>query len=359
MTKILKYEPDYASAPGATLKEILDERGISQSNFALRAGMTEKTISQIINGMAPISVETADKFQMVLGIPATFWNRRELAYRESVTRAAELKKLESEVAWLKEVPVNELVKRKFVKKTSDKTIMVRQVLEFFGVSSVDAWRNVLGNTIVQFRGGEAHKKYPGFVAAWRRIGVLAAQRMRTAQFDAQEFKSALNKVRSLTREEAVVWRVKMPELCACAGVAVVLVEEIPNASISGMARWLNDKPMIQLSLKYRRDDQFWFTFFHEAGHILLHGRKQVFVDYGFSTETEEEREANEFARDFLIPPQHAKRLGALKTRAQIRQFAESIGIAPGIVVGRMQYDEIAYQGAFNDLKRTYKWDNEP
>ncbi|HEX3998554.1 MAG TPA: helix-turn-helix domain-containing protein [Pirellulales bacterium] len=351
------YHPDYATPPGATLKEAIEARGLSQADFAARMGMAEKTVSQIVNGIAPISVDTAYKLELVLGIPASFWNRMELAYREHLIRSEETSKLEVDIAWLKEIPVKELIERKYIVAATDKSHLVRQLLEFFGVSSVQAWRDVLAKSAIQFRGGEAHQKYPGYVAAWRRLGVLSAQAMETAPFNPQEFLRALRTVRGMTTKNAKEWSVEIKSVCAAAGVAVALTEEIPKASISGAARWLTkDKAMIQVSLKYKTDDQFWFTFFHEAGHILKHGKKQVFVDYGYSEDQEEEREANEFARDFLIPPSYAHRLPFVaKSRPLIKDFAATIGISPGIVVGRLQHDGLVYPGAYTDLKRKYEW----
>jgi addiction module HigA family antidote len=351
------FQPDYATPPGTTLKEVLEERGLSQSDFAARMGMAEKTVSQIINGIAPITVETAYKLELVLGIPASFWNRMELAYREYLTRVEEATKLEADISWLKELPVAELIKRKCISATPDKSHLVRQLLEFFGVSSVQAWRDVLSRSAVQFRGGEAHQKHPGYVAAWRRLGVLSAQDLETAQFNAQEFLRVLRAVRAMSTKSARDWSVEIKTVCAAAGVAVALIKEIPNAAVSGAARWLTkDKAMIQVSLKYGTDDQFWFTFFHECGHILKHGKRQSFIDYGYSDDDEEEREANEFARDLLIPVSEAHKLPLVaKSRALVKDFAQRIGVSPGIVVGRLQHDKLLYQSAFNDLKRKYEW----
>jgi transcriptional regulator with XRE-family HTH domain len=350
------FQPDYISPPGDTLKEVLEMQGLSQADFAVRCGMAEKTISQIINSVAPITVETAEKFELVTGVPATFWNRRELTYREAISRQEAAARMQADVEWLKELPVKELIDRELVEPSNDKPTMVRRLLEFFGVSSVDAWKTVLSGATVQFRGGEAHDRYPGYVAAWRRIGVILAQQINTEPFDSQEFSKALTAVRNLTTRPAGEWSGEITRLCAAAGVAFVMVPEIPHASISGAARWLTkDKALIQLSLKYKSDDQFWFTFFHEAGHILLHGKKQVFVDYGYSADTEEEREANRFARNFLIPESKAHYLPTLKTRKQIKTFAKMLGISDGIVVGRLQHDDLRFKSAFNDLKRKLEW----
>jgi len=355
-TQPLKYEPDYAVAPGATLKEMLEEKGISQIELSVRAELDKKTINQIVNGVAPITYDTAEKFELVLGVPARFWNQRELEYREALARIAATERLKSETAWLSEVPVGVLQDRGLVPQEEDKVVLVRLVLKFFGVSSVDAWREAWGNPAAQFRGGAAKDKRPGYVAAWLRIGDLQAEAVNTAPFDGDEFRRALSDVRKMTTLPASQWVKDVPARCAAAGVAVVFTKEIATAAVSGATRWpTKDKALIQLSLKFKSDDQIWFTFYHEAGHILLHSKKQMFVDFGVSDGADEEREADAFARDQLVPPAQANRLPYLKNRGQISAFAQAIGIAPGIVVGRLQKDRLAFPSAFNDLKRKVRW----
>ncbi len=351
-----RFEPDYVSPPGATLQEVLDELGMSQSDLAIRAGMAHKTINQIVNGVAPISVETADKLELVTGTPASFWNRRELAYREVLNRIEATQKLEADVAWLKEIPATELVKRRFVQPTDDKPLLVRRALQFFGVSSVESWKKLVNNPALQFRGKASQDKRPGYVAAWRRMGVLQGHEVTTQPFDSEAFRQALLEVREMTVLPAAEWPTKVRNICAGAGVAVVLTREIPGAGVSGIARWLaKDKALIQLSLKYKTDDQVWFTFFHEAGHIVLHRKKLVFMDFGYSEETKDEREANSFARDLLIPRAYASRLPFLKSARQIKEFAAELKIAPGIVVGRLQHDGFIGHRLHHGLKRKYEW----
>lgn len=350
------FEPDYSVAPGATLKETLDARGISQSDLAVRTGMAEKTISQIINGIAPITVETAEKLELVLSVPARFWNRRELSYRESLARLEAVDDFNAEVAWLDEIPVKTLRERLSMDDHATKPQLVRLALKFFGVSSVDAWRNVWECPAVQYRGQAAQKKRPGYVAAWLRMGELQAESILTEPFEAGTFRQVLADVRDLTLTPATQWAKEVPRLCASAGVAVVFTKEIPTAGVSGATRWVTkDKVLMQLSLKYKSDDQFWFSLFHEAGHVLLHGKKQVFIEYGTDDATDEEKEANRFARDWLIPSSQSHKLPYLRNRAQIRSFAHSIEIAPGIVVGRLQHDKLVFPSAFNDLKRKLNW----
>jgi hypothetical protein len=167
----------------------------------------------------------------------------------------------------------------------------------------------------------------------------------------------LEQARVLTREPPEVFQPALVAACASAGVAVVFVPELPKTGVSGATRWLTaDKALIQLSLRYKSDDQLWFTFFHEAGHVLLHGKRDVFIE-GDAMDDAKEQEANRFAADHLIPPVALRRLlmGGRPTLAQIETFAQEIGIAPGIVVGRLQKERVLEHRIGNGLKRRLCW----
>ena len=157
-------------------------------------------------------------------------------------------------------------------------------------------------------------------------------------------------------------------MCAAAGVAVVWVPELQNTAISGCARWLSDKrALVGLTLRYKTDDQLWFTFFHELAHVLLHRHKRGFVidnadkdlaDRVVDPEMQQlELEANRFAADTLIPP---RLLGDFVrqqafTSESIHDFAELLGVGPGIVVGRLQFDGILGRHQGNALKQKLDW----
>jgi HTH-type transcriptional regulator/antitoxin HigA len=325
----------------------------------VRTGLAEKTISQIINGVAPITYETAGKLEMATGVAARFWNNRELVYREALTRIEEQKRLAADTEWLRSVPVTTLVDRGYVEHSPDKSTLIRNVLKFFGVSSVEAWKNTWLKPAVQYRGSDAQQRHPGYVAAWLRMGELDASKLDCQPYSPKAFRDALEYIRSLTTKNASEWFPELIRVCAAAGVAVVFVPEVPGAAVSGVVKWLTkDKALIQLSLKYKTDDQLWFTFFHEAAHILLHSKKEVFIEDG-AGDNLEEQEANEFARDILIPPARTRNFAYLKSKAAIISFAQSIGIAPGIVVGRLQREDILPKSHCNDLKRKLKWGTEP
>jgi len=353
MAKKYGFEPDYVDAvpPGDTLKETLDVKGLSQSDLSTRTGLAEKTISQIINGISPISLDTADKLELTLGIPARFWNKRELTYREALARAESTERLKTETTWLRELPLKELIQRKFITASDSKPELVRQALRFFGVSNVAAWRETWVTPCVQFRGQKVQKRHPGKVAAWLRMGEIKAESIECQAYDGKKFREALREIRCYANKPADKWYPAMLRLCAEAGVAVVFVKQIPGASINGATKWLNkDKALIMLSLKHKTDDHVWFTFFHEAVHVLKHGKKLMFIDDDQTSNDTLEEEADRIAGDILIPPSCASELPRLRGRVEIKAFARSAGVSPGIVVGRLQREKYLSYKMCNDLK---------
>jgi len=139
---------------------------------------------------------------------------------------------------------------------------------------------------------------------------------------------------------------------------VVFVPGLPKTGLSGATRWLNpEKALIQLSLRYKTNDHLWFTFFHEAGHILLHGKKELFLEGANGMDEEREAEANAFSRDLLIPPRAWRSFieRADFSFQMVQDFAEDIAIAPGIVVGRLQHEGFFPHNRGNRLKVYYRW----
>ncbi|MDD5558437.1 HigA family addiction module antitoxin [Candidatus Methylomirabilis sp.] len=349
------FEPEYAVPPGRTLQETIDALGMGQRDLATRAGLSAKHINQIIRGVATISHETAIRLEQVTGVSARMWNNLEVNYREQLAKLEEKKRLEHDLAWLKKIPTGELIKRGKIEKQTDRVLMLKAVLGFFGVADVEAWNKIWLSPTVAYRKSAVFQGKPEAMATWLRLGELAARAVPCAPFDKSRFRSVLHEIRAITLEKPEVSVPKMKGLCADAGVAMVLVPEIRNAPVSGATRWLTpEKAMLQLSLRYKTNDQFWFTFFHEAGHILCGGKKEVFIDLNHAT-GKGEMEADSFAADHLIPPRSASELNGLKSTWAIEAFAESIGIAPGIVVGRLQHEGMIGHDQFNGLKMRYQW----
>lgn len=349
------YDPDYAVPPGQTLQETIDALGIDQRELAARAGLSAKHINLVIKGTAPITHDTAIRLERVTGVPARTWNNLEANYREQLARLEERDKLQAQLDWLKTIPTGELIKRKAIPPTKDKVKLLESVLAFFGVGSVDAWKEGWLNHQFAFRKSLSFEGKIGAMATWLRLGELEAQRVACQPFDRATFRGALDQIRGLTVKGPDVFVEKMIELCANAGVALVLIPEIKHAPVSGAAKWLTaTKAMICLNLRGKCNDRFWFTFFHEAGHILNDSKKETYIDVAYADD-EREHQANKFAADILIPPSHEIELPRLTQFVAVQEFARRIGVAPGIVVGRLQREEIIKYHQFNGLKQKLVW----
>lgn len=349
------FTPDYAVPPGATLAETIEDLGMTQTELAQRMGRPLKTINEIIAGTAQIMPETALQLEKVTGVPAAFWNNAESNYREQLARLADRERQAEEVGWLDQFSYREMAKLSFVPPVSDKVERVGQLLRFFGVASPKQWESTYGELCGAARESAKFKADLGDLSAWLRTGELLAQRCECQPYDREKFLSHLKKIRSLTAmNPAEAWP-EVCRLCAEAGVAVVLVPELPNTHVSGFTRWLaSDKALIQLSLRYKTDDSLWFTFFHEAAHILLHGKRDIFVEYR-GVESPKEAEANCWAGEFLIAEKDwqtfISRLPSQPTLPHIVNFASEQGIAPSVVLGRLQHREKRVPpGRFNQLK---------
>jgi HTH-type transcriptional regulator/antitoxin HigA len=347
-------QTDYATSPGETLQELMEEQGLTQRDLARRANLSPKHVNQLLHGLVSLSPEVAQRLELVTGMPARMWNQLEALYQSDLQRIKARRDLEESSEWLNAMPIKALLKRGILPETpSDQASRVQQMLSFFGVASVSAWDNVYASLECSFRQSAAHEIKPGSVAAWLRLGEIAAREVRCEPFDAKGMRAALPELRALTCEPPNIFAPKMQAICAAHGVVVIFVEEIEGARASGVMRWLTpDKALIQLSFRYRMDDQFWFTFFHEIGHVLLHGKTDLWIEGDHSSEgNPKESEADQFSSDLLMPPNNARILPTLRSKSSVIDFARRIGIAPGIVVGRLQHDHIWSQRNGNGLKR--------
>lgn len=354
------FEPDYAVPPGATLLDTIEALGMSQRDLATRAGLAAKTINLIVKGKERISHKTSVVLERVTGVPARMWNNLEANYREQVARLEDRKQLEARVAWLSRtgIPVRELIKRGVLSPAKDKVKLLQAVLQFFGVRNPQAWERTWAKPENAYRKSSRFTLELGPTAAWLRLGELRAQEIETAPYDRAAFRAALDEIRKLTIKPPDVFEPRMLELCGAAGVAVALVPPINGCPAYGAARWVTSgKAVIQLSLRGKYEDQLWFTFFHEAAHILNDPKRAIFLDNG-KAEHDCEKAANRFAADLLIPPDAAALLGTLRGYPAVKDFARSIGIAPGIVVGRMQKDGWVEYSHYNRLKRKFDWKHE-
>jgi HTH-type transcriptional regulator/antitoxin HigA len=350
--------PDEPVAPGETIAEILSDRGLTQADFALRLGRTEKNVSQLVAGVAPITHELAIDLERVLGVPSGFWNNAEARYRDLLSRAAERERLAADAQWAKQFPLKAMADRDWIARETRPAEQTEEALRFFAVSSPDAWQAYWGSPRrLAARMTDAYTPDIPALTAWLRRGEIEAASVETASFDPERFAEALGRLRGLTLESPDSWQSVIQGECAGCGVAVVFVRELPKIRCHAVSRWLTpDKALIQLCLRYRTDDHLWFSLFHEAAHVLRHSKKRAFVD-DLAADSPEEREADRFAAQWLVPRSELDELlvHGVPTKTTVVEFAARIGVSPSIVVGRLQHDGVIPQSWMNDLKTRLEW----
>ena len=360
------FKPNAVLHPGETVLEYLDFFGWSQRALARRTGLAPKTISTICNGKAPITPPTALAFEKAFQRPAHLWLNLQIHYDEAEARDRQIAKSFQWSEWVRNFPLKEMKQLKFSLPAGGSDADV--LLSFFGVSSPESWNSVWKASAVAYRQTRSLRAREESIAAWVRETEIVARKLAVADFNEQRLLSSLNELRHLTRIGADEIMDPVQKICAGAGVAVVWVPALRSTGISGCARWLTEKrALVGLTLRYKTDDQLWFTLFHEIGHILLHRTKRPFVvdnaakdlfDRVVDPEMQRyEGEASRFSADTLIPP------GALGdfirkgifTNESIHDFAEVIGIGPGIVVGRLQFEGVLAHHQGNALKQKLDW----
>ncbi len=366
MARATGFEPLWASPPGETIAEILELKHLSSADLAVMIETTQEDIDDLLEGKTSISLGVARDLASALGSSVEFWMARDIQYRDDVSRLQN-----TELEWLREVPVGDMIKFGWVSPRPHPEEEVSACLAFFGVQSVQTWRRAYGGleNMAAFRTSSSFDSHPGSVAAWLRRGEIEAAEIDTKPWNPERFTEALEKIRGLTKvKDPHRFIPTLRDLCGDAGVAVAVVRAPSGCRASGAVRFLNpDKALVQLSFRHLSDDHFWFSFFHEAGHLLFHQERIAVLESlrgdncGLLEETdplseEEESEASVFAAETLIPPQFQEQLQKLPTVTRsVLRFSARVGVSPGIVVGQLQHSGRVAPNRLNRLKRRYKW----
>jgi addiction module HigA family antidote len=359
-TKLL-YRPDKVSAPGVTLLDVLEERGMTQAELAERTGRPLKTINEIVRGKTAITSETAIQLERVLGTPAEFWNQREANYRAYLARLKESENLAVQKDWLKQFPIKEMKKRGWLKDWGDSVAdQMISILNFFGVATPEQWQLGWTRRRLAFRKAMNLNSNIGAVSAWLRQGELDGEKIVCKLFNKERLLNSLKKICELTLEkDSQIFIPKLVDICAECGIAIVFIEPFPRVAVYGASCWLNpEKALIQLSGRGKTTDTLWFNIFHEIGHIIKHSKKEIFIEIDDKsiTKSQEEIEADEYASETLISSARLNEWLKKNNRLNadiISNFAKELNIAPGILVGRLQHIKRVRYSQYNELKFKY------
>lgn len=355
---------DLAIPPGEFLEEVIEELAITKKELAQRMSRPASKLSAIYSGDKAITPETALQLEKVVGVPAHIWTGLEDEYRLTLARQEEasgIQQLKEESSLLKKFCYAELVKLGKIAKRTKTIEKVRELQRFFGVTSLNNITTLKRyQAAFRYSGTKQRKPSPEAIAAWLRMGELEGQKKECNLFNKQVLKDNLNILRRMTTKSPEEFENRLCKVLLESGVVLVLVHNLPKTYVHGATFWLgNNKAILMLTIRCKWADIFWFSLFHEIGHLLLHSKQDIFLEGDLEDKrlNKLEKEADNFAGDVLIPPD---RYGSfLKSSSfypkDIVKFAKSLGVNPGIIVGRLQHDERIDKSWHNNLRSQYEW----
>ncbi len=338
------YTPERISPPGDTIRDILEDLGMSQADLARRMGRPANKINQIIQGKKEITADTALELESVLGLPASFWMNREQNFRLALSARKQREAQTQACEKAKEFPCAEMARLGWIVKKTTWLGKYQELLRFFGTAKLNALKGAV-DLAPSFRKSDGKTANPEALAAWLRKGFIEAQKLERAAYSKQTTLANLEAFRALTCRGAKGLTEELPAYAASIGIAVVFVPHLQKTYVGGAAYWQGDFPTIQLSFRGSRLDILWFNFFHELGHILFHSPKETYLDDFSADQHPHELEANQFAADALIPPATWSEFLSNGNfgKLSVIQFANAVGIAESIVVGRLHKEHIIPQ----------------
>jgi HTH-type transcriptional regulator/antitoxin HigA len=335
------FSPDWEIPPGEILQAELDARNLTQAELAMRTGLTPKHINQVIRGVANLSSDTALRLERALGIPSHIWNALEANFQDHRARQKARETLADHRSWLPRFPISYLITRGVFAKNDDELTRIEKLLAFFQVADPDAYDRVWTEPVAAgFRRSQHTEADPYATAVWLRFGAHSAEDRECKPYDSVGFAQLLPKLTRLTMLPDREAFAELQQQCARVGVAVEFEAEVRGSRANGAARWLNPtRAMIILSGRYRYHDIFWFSFFHEAAHLILHPKRRtvVHVENGGDDADGQESAANAYATAILVPPLHSEKLIPSTTADEARKIAQDIGVDPGIVAGQLAH----------------------
>ena len=357
MSTLSAFQPRWASAPGDTIREALEERQLSVEDLADRLTLTDADARRLVLGDLPINTVLAEGLAASIGGTARFWSDREAQYQQSLglLRADEI---------AEKLPISQMAEFGWIQTADNWEERAQYALRYFGVQDAESWNERWGKVLenTRFRTSPSFASADAAIAVWLRQAEIEVDTMKIGPWSSEAFRAALRAIRAITKlGDPVLFVPKVQALCASAGVAVAFVRAPKGCKVSGAAFLAHNQiPTIVLSARHLTDDHLWFTFFHESGHVLQHELSSAFLDT-FDEDVDasvNETEADDFAQEILLPhglEQMHSRTSA-PTMREVVLFASAIGIAPGIVVGQLQHAGLVEQNRLNKLKRRYVWD---
>jgi HTH-type transcriptional regulator / antitoxin HigA len=354
------FQPDWFSKPGDTLLTLMEQHELSSESLAAKLGCSNAVMRGLLVGTVAIDAKLAFALSKHVGGTPKFWQARQAKYEGALSRVAQAVPSKTGADWIKKFPHSDMAKNGWIKQTRTRDELIKAYLAYFGVNDPAEWEDRYADflKLTAFRTSQTFKSKVGALSAWLRQGEIAAAQLQCAEWNPQALRKRLEEIRVFTKAKNPGYFLpRLRGICAEVGIALVFVRAPAGCAASGATRFvLPNKAMVMLSFRYLSDDHFWFTLFHEIGHLLLHKENLTFIDGEENYQNKMEKEANDFSECVLIPESRRDELMDLEPRRDsIIRFAYSIGVSAGIVVGQLQHHKVIKQNQMNFLKRRFDW----
>lgn len=341
MTRYSVEEPDFdwAVPPGRLLQREIDARGLSQAQLAAQTGLSTKHINLLIKGHASLSPDVAIALEQVLGSQAETWLRMEVGFQAHEARVARSESLEGLEAWIARFPADVLSSIGVTRRQESSRESVSRLLAFFRVATPAAFERTWLEPQASYKRSQAHEIDPYGTALWLRMAEVRAEVMafEAPEYDQVVLKEVVRQLPPLTTQDVAEAFTRARDLLLSAGVLLVFVPEFPRTRISGVTRWVNGRPLVAVTSRYKYFDSFWFTLLHELGHVLLHPKRSTYIDVAGRAQDDDDAQetaANRFAEDLLVPRELKAEVMNASTPDAIRQIAMKLGVSPGVIAGQ-------------------------
>lgn len=354
----LEIKKSLLSCPGESIQEHIDHIGISQAELAERLGRSIPKLNELIKGKAPITKETATKLEYVLDVPASFWLNLERTYQDELLAIEQMEHLEQCQEWVASFPLAIMKSFGLLPDIRKKSVLADGLLKFFRVASPAQWSKIYNGSSLAFKIELRHTAEPQAISVWLRLGELQAEKLTVAKFDKKVLRNGLEQFQHIAYMHSDNWLEDLQVFCANCGVALVYTPSIAKAPIYGATRWIknNSLPLIQITDRQKDYNAFWFTFYHELGHILYHGKKDIFIDgiESIKPNEEKEQEADAFAARMLLSDKERNELFQYHNfdRELILHLSRKFKKHPGIIVAQVQrkHTHLYKNARLNSLK---------
>lgn len=338
MSNYIKYKDTVAFHPGYYIKEIVDDSGLTQEDFAKRLDTTPKNLSLLIRGEQSLSVDMAMKLSRMLGTSAAYWLHLQNAYDELITE------FKSDEEFVTERVVFESLDYGYFRDNfglpdfpEGCDEQIKEVRKFLNVATLRVLTQ--RDMAVSFRSSAKQLTQADTIKANAMVQIATnkALKIEAPGFNKHRFENAAKYALTLTENHKEFYQLIFKAFLE-AGVIFIILPNISGSQINGATKKIGNNIMLMVNDRRLSADSFWFTLFHEIGHIMN-------GDYGISFDKEtgvQEELANKYAEDSLIPVgQYQKfRDNGQFTLQSICLFANQIDRDPGIVLGRLQKDGI-------------------